>query len=113
MGCRRASTTSRRSPPRSSRGSSRARRGRPGGPLVLAEALRPSHGLQRGVHYLEVGTRAELEGLIARLAREPGAFTEIQAAGRREAERFRASAVYPGLLRDALADIAAGPSGRR
>lgn len=83
------------------------------GHLVISEPLSPSHGLQPGVHYLEVGTPAELEGLIARLAREPGAFTEIQAAGRREAERFRASAVYPGLLRDALADIAAGPSGRR
>jgi len=83
------------------------------GHLVISEPLSPLHGLQPGVHFLEVSSPAELEALTARLAREPGAFADVQAAGRAEAERFRASTVYPELLRDALEDISAGSSGRR
>jgi hypothetical protein len=83
------------------------------GHLVISEPLSPPHGLCAGVHYLEVSAPAELERLIARLASEPGAFAEVQQAGRREAERFRASTVYPQLVRDALADLAAGHSARR
>jgi hypothetical protein len=83
------------------------------GHLVISEPLSPPHGLQPGVHFLEAATPERLLALVDELARDPGAYADVQAAGRREAERFRASAVYPQLVRDALADVAARGSGRR
>jgi hypothetical protein len=83
------------------------------GQLVISEPLSPDHGLQAAVDYLEASTPAELLGLIERLEEEPEAFLGVQHAGRRQAERFRASLVYPGLLRDALDDVARTGSIRR
>jgi hypothetical protein len=82
------------------------------GHLVISEPLSPRHELSPGIDYLEAGTAEELLALIDRLALEPDAFADVQAAGRRQAERFRASRVYPELVRDALADVAAR-GGRR
>ncbi|MGD0198651.1 MAG: hypothetical protein ABSC56_12200 [Solirubrobacteraceae bacterium] len=76
------------------------------GNLVLSEPLSPSHGLTAGGDYLEVRSPEMLLALIEQLTREPGAFLDVQQAGRRQAERFRASRVYPELVRDALADVA-------
>jgi hypothetical protein len=81
------------------------------GHLLLSEPLSPSHGLEPGVHYLEIETADELLAVVERLASEPEAFADVQAAGRRQAERFRASRVYPQLARDALA--AGAERGRR
>jgi hypothetical protein len=83
------------------------------GHLVISEPLSPSHGLSAGVDYLEVqGPQALLE-LVEELCATPGAYAEVQAAGRRQAERFRASSVYPQLLRDAVEDVATHGSSRR
>lgn len=81
------------------------------GNLVISEPLSPRHGLAPGTDYLEAHTPAELLALLDRLTREPDAFIDVQRAGRAQAERFRASRVYPQLVRDALADVAA-PQGR-
>jgi hypothetical protein len=83
------------------------------GHLVISEPLSPRHGLTPGVDYLEASTATELLALVNRLAQEPEAFADVQTAGRRQAERFRASAVYPRLVRDALADVADRGSVRR
>jgi glycosyl transferase family 1 len=83
------------------------------GHLVISEPLSPQHGLEPGVHHLEVRTPDELRGVVDRLAREPDAYAQVQAAGREQAERFRASLVYPQLVRDALADTEAAGSERR
>jgi hypothetical protein len=83
------------------------------GHLVISEALSPRHGLEPGTDYLEASTPAELLALVERLAHDPDAFADVQSAGRRQAERFRASRVYPGLLRDALADVAEHGGSRR
>jgi len=83
------------------------------GQLVISEPLSPDHGLRAGGDYLEVKGGEELRELVAQLAREPDAFLEVQRAGRRAAERFRASSVYPGLVRDAMADVSATGSARR
>jgi hypothetical protein len=77
------------------------------GHLVISEPLSPDHGLIAGEHYLEVSEPGELVALLGELARDPGAYTHVQAAGRAQAERFRASRVYPELIRAALADAAA------
>jgi hypothetical protein len=76
------------------------------GHLVISEPLSPDHGLKAGTHYLEAGTPTELRSLVDELARDPEAFTDVQAAGRAEAERFRASAVYPELISAAVEDVA-------
>lgn len=83
------------------------------GHLVISEALSPDHDLSAGVHYLEANTSEELLAAVDRLRKEPDAFADVQAAGREQAERFRASRVYPQLLRDALADVAERGSPRR
>lgn len=74
------------------------------GHLVISEPLSPSHELQAGVDYLEVRTPDQLAHLLDKLADEPSAYADIQAAGRKQAERFRASLVYPQLLREAMGE---------
>lgn len=76
------------------------------GHLVISEPLSPRHELEPGRHYLEIDSPRALLSAVDRVSGEPGAFAEVQAAGRAAAERFRASRVYPELLRDALADLA-------
>jgi hypothetical protein len=83
------------------------------GHLVISEQLSPRHELQPGVDYLEVEDPQTLLALVDELSRDPHAYAEVQAAGRRQAERFRASRVYPELVRDALADVAERGKGRR
>jgi hypothetical protein len=83
------------------------------GHLVISETLSPRHGLRPGVDHLEVSTPEQMLDLVEQLSAEDGAFAEVQGAGRRHAERFRASRVYPPLVRDALADVLARGSTRR
>jgi hypothetical protein len=83
------------------------------GHLVISEPLSPSHGLVPGRDYLEAYSAQAILALIEELAREPSAYLDVQRAGRRQAERFRASNVYPELIADALADIAQRGSARR
>lgn len=75
------------------------------GHLVISEPLSPPHDLRPGVDYLEVQTPTQLLEIADQLAGERTAFADVQAAGRRQAERFRATRVYPTLLRGALADV--------
>jgi hypothetical protein len=83
------------------------------GNLVISEQLSPRHDLEPGRDYLEFDTAAQLTNLVEQLANDPDAFFDVQHAGREQAENFRASRVYPTLLRDAVADIAAAGSPRR
>ena len=76
------------------------------GHLLISEPLSPNHELTPGTDFLEIRTASSLLALADRLRDEPQAFADVQAAGRRQAERFRASLVYPQLLRDATADVA-------
>jgi hypothetical protein len=83
------------------------------GHLVISEPLSPRHGLQPGIDYLEAENAEQLGGLVDELFADPGTFMDMQRAGRCQAERFRASRVYPALVRDALADVAERGSARR
>ena len=75
------------------------------GHLMISEPLSPSHGLQAGVDYLQARDPQTLLALVEELSQDPHAYANVQAAGRRQAERFRASRVYPELVREALADV--------
>lgn len=83
------------------------------GHLVISEQLSPRHELEPGRDYLEFEGPEQLAGLVGELERDPDAYLDVQRAGREQAERFRASRVYPQLLHDALEDVAANGSGRR
>jgi hypothetical protein len=74
------------------------------GHLVISEPLSPQHGLEPGVHYLEAETPEQVSALVEELVANPDAFLDVQQAGRRQAESFRASRVYPQLVRDALSE---------
>ncbi|HEX5309232.1 MAG TPA: glycosyltransferase [Solirubrobacteraceae bacterium] len=83
------------------------------GHLVISEQLSPRHELEPGRDYLEFETTEQLTRYVAELQRDPQAYADVQRAGREQAEAFRASRVYPALLRDAVADIQANGSDRR
>jgi hypothetical protein len=83
------------------------------GHLVISEPLSPRHGLQPGIDHLEANDEEELRALVERVAGDVHVHADIQHAGRARAEDFRASRVYPELVRDALADVAEKGSGRR
>jgi hypothetical protein len=76
------------------------------GHLVISEALSPSHGLEPGIDYIEVENGAALARVLASVSRFPNSFHRIRVCGRRKAEAFRASRVYPRLIADLLRDIA-------
>ena len=84
------------------------------GLLLVAERGGALHGLRPGLDFVEVGEDWELLEACARIVAEPQAFAPIRRSGRRRAERLRASAFWPRLVHDLLADVAAfgGRAGR-
>ncbi|HEV7772191.1 MAG TPA: hypothetical protein VGO48_02745 [Conexibacter sp.] len=77
------------------------------GHLVVSEPLDPTHGLEAGIDYLEIGSPAMLHDAIALLQRFPNIHQRVRVRGRMKAEGFRASRVYPRLLHDLLLDLRA------
>ena len=77
------------------------------GHLVISEPLSPTHGLEPGIDYVEVGSPEELTeaGRLARL--NPQHFLRVRLAGRAKAEVSRASHVWPALVRDLLLELRA------
>jgi hypothetical protein len=82
------------------------------GLLVISEPLSPHHGLQPGRDLLEIREPYRLYELVAEAARTPHAFDTIRRNGRRAAERWRASRVYPRFARDLIQDVRAFGRGR-
>lgn len=76
------------------------------GHLVISEPLSPRHGLEPGVELLEAPTPDVLLALVGDALRDPEAFRAMRLAGRRAAERFRASQVFPPIVGELLADVA-------
>jgi hypothetical protein len=83
------------------------------GHLVLSEALDPTHGLEPGIDFLELGSPEVLHDTIALLQRFPNLHRRVRVRGRMKAEGFRASRVYPRLMHDLLLDLRAFGSARR
>lgn len=83
------------------------------GHLVISEQLSPRNGLEPGRDYLEFEGPSQLSRLVEQLQHDPDAYLDVQRAGREQAESFRASSVYPRLLREAVQDISANGSARR
>ncbi len=83
------------------------------GHLVLSEGLSPMHGLEPDIDFLEFDGPQHLERLLGTLRRDATVWQPVRVRGRRKAEQFRASRVYPRLIADLLADLRAFGSPRR
>ena len=83
------------------------------GLLVVTETLSPHHGLVPGRDLVEVRRPWEPWELMETWSRTPHAFQSIRVQGRRAAERFRASRVFPRFARDLMVDVRAFGRGRR
>jgi hypothetical protein len=77
------------------------------GHLVISESLSPTHGLETGIDFLEVGRPDDLRRIARNLSRFPDAYHRVRVRGRRKAEDYRASVVWPRLIGDLLRDLVA------
>jgi hypothetical protein len=75
------------------------------GQLVVSETLSPTHGLEPDIDYLEIAEPDQLLALLHAAVRFPQAYERVRIRGRRKAEAFRASHVYPRLVDDLLLDL--------
>jgi hypothetical protein len=73
--------------------------------LVVSEPLSPTHGLEPGIDYIEARHAGELLRTIGQIHLYPDLFRRVRIRGRRKAEAFRASRVYPRLVHDLLLDL--------
>jgi len=73
--------------------------------LVISEPLSPSHGVEAGIDYVEVRHPDELLRTVGQLHLYPDLHRRVRIRGRRKAEAFRASRVYPRLVHDFLLDL--------
>jgi hypothetical protein len=77
------------------------------GRLLVTEPLSPTYGLVAGADYIEVDSPKQLLDVASQIERAPDAFHDIRLSGRRKAEQFRASRVYPELVDQLVADVEA------
>jgi hypothetical protein len=82
------------------------------GHLVISEPLSPTHGLEPGFDYVQIDSPQELFAAATAAREDPEAFHLMRVRGRMKAEHVRASRVWPALVRDLFADIAAFGSHR-
>jgi hypothetical protein len=76
------------------------------GHLVISEPLSPTHGLEPGLDYIEVSFPEELTHVASMARSYPDVFQRVRMRGRQKAEQYRASRVWPALVRDLFRDLA-------
>jgi hypothetical protein len=77
------------------------------GHLLLTEPLRPLRGLEPELDHLEVREPVDALHLLHQVTRRPAAFEHVRMRARTRMEAFRASVVWPRILADLKADVAA------
>jgi hypothetical protein len=75
------------------------------GLLLCSEPLSPEHGLVPGNDFLEIRNAEELHIALIGFHEDAEAFRPIRESGRRKAESWRASYVYPKLVRALERDV--------
>jgi hypothetical protein len=75
------------------------------GHLVISEPIEPTFGLEPGIDFIEFVGRDELSLRLHQFRYQPDAYERVRIRGRDKAEQFRASCVWPGVLRDLFADL--------
>jgi hypothetical protein len=83
------------------------------GHLVFSEALEPTFGLEPGIDFVEIESPYDLSLRLHQLRDQPDTFERIRIRGRDKADQFRASRVWPDVIRDLFADLAAFGSERQ
>src|SRR4051812_2017833 len=82
------------------------------GHLVLSEPLDPLHGLEPGIDFVQFELPGQLSEALRAIRDTPMVWRRVRIRGRRKAEQYRASRVYPRLFRDLVADVRAFGSPR-
>jgi hypothetical protein len=77
------------------------------GHLLLTEPLRPPRGLEPGLDHVEVREPIDALHVLHQVRRRPAAFEHVRIRARIRMEQFRASVVWPRILADLDADVAA------
>jgi hypothetical protein len=77
------------------------------GHLLIGDRPAARHGLRPGIDFVGVEAQWQAAHVLATLRATPDAFRSMRVTGRRSAERFRASRVWPWLAADVLADVRA------
>ena len=75
------------------------------GHLVITEPLRPRHGLEPGIDYLETDDPDALARILGPIRTAPDTHRRVRIRGRLKAERFRASHVWGRVLHDFLREV--------
>ena len=75
------------------------------GNLVISEPLSPTHGLEPGIDFVEIRHPDDLLRAVSQLHLYPDLYRRVRIRGRRKAEAFRASRVYPRLMHDLFLDL--------
>jgi hypothetical protein len=77
------------------------------GHLVLTEPLDPVYGLEPGLDYVEVEDKYELDLRMHQLLQRPDSYDRVRIRGHHKSRQFRASLVWPRVIGDLIADVAA------
>jgi hypothetical protein len=77
------------------------------GHLVITEPLEPLYGLEPGIDVVEVGDRYELDLRVHQLQQMPDMYDRVRIRGHHKSRQYAASQVWPRVIGDLLADLAA------
>jgi hypothetical protein len=77
------------------------------GHLVISEPLEPAFGIEPDIDFLEVTNKDDFSLRMHQLHQQPEAYGRIRLRGRAKAELFRASRVWPAVVRDLFDDLEA------
>lgn len=83
------------------------------GHLVITEELEPLYGLEPGIDIVQVSDRFELDLRVHQLQAMPDMYDRVRIRGHHKSRQFRASEVWPRVIGDLLADLAAFGTERR
>lgn len=77
------------------------------GQLLVTEVLEPLYGLEPGIDVLQVSDRYELNLRVHQLMQMPDMHDRIRIRGHHKSRQFAASKVWPRVIGDLFADVAA------
>jgi hypothetical protein len=77
------------------------------GHLVITEVLEPLYGLEPGLDIVQVSDRHELGLRVHQLQQAPGIYDRVRIRGHHKSRQFAASRIWPRVIADLFADLAA------
>jgi hypothetical protein len=83
------------------------------GHLVITEVLEPLYGLEPGIDVVQVSDRYELNLRVHQLQQMPEMYDRVRIRGHHKSRQFAASKVWPRVIGDLFADLAAFGTQRR